>query len=178
MYENFKLCQRCTLFFTAEKHKYSVCRSNSQRDRHLKLDKVGKILHCNFKPQKQSSPFTLCMPSCKQRQLSSNPYLTQIRRVFFSELCPVKSCNCNTLSPALYIPRENFLEVGMGYSNEGVCLSSGSRELGRPTWKPQTGMRGGRLRLTPRALVWDRLWNFPSSGCRQRSRKNLILGQP
>lgn len=59
-----------------------------------------------------------------------------------------------THSPALYILRENLLEKGMGYSNEGVCLSSGSWELGRPPLKPQAGMRGA---AEVSALVWAQL---------------------
>lgn len=40
-------------------------------------------------------------------------------QAFLSELCPVASVLL-TRSAALYTRRENFLEVGLGYSNEGV----------------------------------------------------------
>lgn len=58
------------------------------------------------------------------------------------------------LAPALYNPRENFLEVGMGYSNEGVRVSSGSWDV---PLEP-TGWNEGGLRLTPQhcsGLSWE-----------------------
>lgn len=64
----------------------------------------------------------------------------------------------------------------MGYSNEGVSLSSGSWELDVPL--ETTGWEeGGSTEVNASVLVWAQLWNSPSGGCRQRRRENLILGQ-
>ncbi len=108
---------------STDKLKQSVCRSNSQRDSRalnlVKIKKEGKkicavTLNHENKAALSSSAFLL---ENKVSYLLSLPGTDS--QGFFSWMCPVKSVTV-THSTALYILRENFLEVGMGYSDEEV----------------------------------------------------------
>lgn len=162
-------------FFTAEKHKYSVCRSNSQRDRHLKLDKVGKscTVTLNHKNKAAHSPSAF-LPANKDSFL-----LILTWRRFAGFLLWAVSCekrNCDTLSCSLY-PQREFSRSGNGIFKWGRLSFLRKSGAGTSHLKTTGWNERGSAEVNSSALVWDRLWNFPSSSCRQRRRKNLILGQ-
>lgn len=155
--------KRLKLLLSVVELRYLVCRSSKLRHgRDLKLATVAKCgtVALNTKP-----PFNLCIPFSRQWLSLSKPYLDSIRWTSSPSGVLWQSSKRRS-SPALYILRENFLEVGMGYSNEGVSPYSGSGELDIPPSWLGWGVGGGQMEL-----VWARLWNFPSRGCKRKRRE-------
>lgn len=167
-WDKFRLCKEFILFFSTDGLKYSVYRSNNQKNsRDLKVVKIEKCCTVTLNPStkknnKTKQSFHPLHSFLKTKTKSYSLFFTWHRLTGL--LLRVVSCEkqkCNTLSLCSIYPERELSRSGNGIFKWGCLSFLRKLRAGRPPWNHRLG-GGGATEVNASVLVWAQLWNSPS----------------